>query len=74
MSLINVLPAHAGMIPNPRASAIRRDSAPRACGDDPRSRSYPLGKIDVLPAHAGMIPASGLSSTERPTCSPRMRG
>ena len=32
----NVLPAHAGMIPDICALAVLVTRAPRACGDDPR--------------------------------------
>ena len=53
---MTVLPAHAGMIPEPRRRIGQRPSAPRTCGDDPTNRDMYRELAVVLPAHAGMIP------------------
>ena len=53
MSVTEVLPAHAGMIPATRSRPTCLTGAPRACGDDPMQAAVTDGLMQCSPRMRG---------------------
>ena len=68
-----MLPAYAGMIPEPDEALAPEESAPRVCGDDPSLNINSASQARVLPAYAGMI-LRYLAHAERDRRAPRVCG
>ncbi len=72
-NVVDLLPAHAGMVPRCGRTGPTSATAPRARGDGPPGRAGALLPRALLPAHAGMVPGSAAPRSWPPTA-PRARG
>ena len=48
-----MLPAYAGMIPEPDEAPAPEESAPRVCGDDPAVAIKAIGTVECSPRMRG---------------------
>ena len=72
LGMRDLLPARAGVIPEPRILRILTNTAPRTRGDDPVCELWPAEGIRCSP-RAGMIPNACVAMTSKHPA-PRARG